>query len=221
MELSVKRLIVGISGATGAIYGIKLLEALKNLGIETHLVITDPAKRTILYETDYTLDQVKSLATYYYDIDNIGAAIASGTFKVDGMVVIPCSIKTLSAIVNSYNVNLLIRAADVTLKERRKLILVVREAPLHKGHLELMMKACDLGAIILPPMMAFYFRPKTLEEMIDHLIAKVLGLFGVEYSKFRGWGIKEGEEIERLGVNDLEEMGRVPQRKREAFIPKR
>ncbi len=221
MELSVKKLIVGISGATGAIYGIKLLEVLKHLGIETHVVITDPAKRTILYETDYSLDQVKSLASYYYDINNIGAAIASGTFKVDGMVVIPCSVKTLSAIVNSYNVNLLIRAADVTLKEKRKLILVVREAPLHKGHLELMMKACDLGAIILPPMMAFYFRPKTLEDMIDHLIAKVLGLLGIEYSKFRGWGIKEGEEIERLDINDVERVDRVPQRKREAFIPKR
>lgn len=193
---SVKRLIVGISGASGVICGIKLLEALKYLGIESHLVITDPAKRTILYETNYSLDQVKALATHYYDIDNIGAAIASGTFKVDGMVVIPCSIKTLSAIVNSYNVNLLIRAADVTLKERRKLILVVREAPLHKGHLELMMKACDLGAVVLPLMMGFYFRPKTLEDMIDHLIAKVLGVLGVEYSKFKGWGIEEGKEIE-------------------------
>ena len=190
MDFPVKSLIVGISGATGVICGIRFLEVIKSLRIESHLVITDPAKRIILEETDYSLDQVRDLATYYYDINNIGAAIASGTFKVDGMVVIPCSIKTLSAIVNSYNVNLLIRAADVTLKERRKLILVVREAPLHKGHLELMMKACDLGATILPPMMAFYFGPKTLDDMIDHLIGKVLGLLGIEYSKPKELGNK-------------------------------
>ncbi len=193
-----KRIIVGISGATGAIYGIRLLESLRDLGVETHLVITDPAKKTIAYETNRTIEQVISLATHYYEIDHVGAPIASGTFPVDGMVVIPCSIKSLSAIVSSFNVNLLIRAADVTLKERRPLVLVVRETPLHKGHLELMLKATELGAIIMPPMPAFYTLPKTVEEIVDHLVAKVLNVFGLPNRLCKGWGYQESEVIAKI-----------------------
>lgn len=178
-----KRLVVGISGATGAIYGIRLLEALREMGVETHLVVTDPAKETILRETPYTLEKVLGLATFHYEIDDFNAPIASGSFRTEGMVVIPCSIKSLSAIANSFNTNLLIRAADVTLKERRPLVLVVRETPLHKGHLELMLKAAELGAVIMPPMPAFYTLPKTLEELIDQFLERLLDLFGLRWKR--------------------------------------
>jgi len=198
-DIKEKKLIVGISGATGAIYGIRLLEVLKEMGVETHLVITKPAERTILYETDYTVDEVIALATYHYDIDNTGGAIASGSFVVDGMVVIPCSIKTLSAIAHSYNENLLVRAADVTLKERRKLVLVVRETPLHRGHLELMSKVVDLGALILPPVTAFYTLPKSLDDVINHTVGKVLTFLGIPHSLFRAWDRRQGEVIKELG----------------------
>lgn len=174
-----RRLVVGISGATGAIYGIRLLQTLKVMAVETHLVVTDAAKQTILRETSYTLEDVLALATFNYRIDDFDAPIASGSFRTDGMVVIPCSIKSLSAIANSFNVNLLIRAADVTLKEKRPLVLVVRETPLHKGHLELMLKVADLGAIIMPPMPSLYTKPKTLEDMVDHFIKRLLALFGL------------------------------------------
>ncbi len=174
-----KRLVVGISGATGVIYGIRLLEVLKETGVETHLVVTEPARKTILRETSYSLEEVVGLASFYYDIDDFDAPIASGSFRTDGMVVIPCSIKSLSAIANSFNVNLLIRAADVTLKEKRPLVLVVRETPLHKGHLELMLKVAELGAVIMPPIPAFYTLPKTLEELIDQFLRRLLDLFGL------------------------------------------
>jgi 4-hydroxy-3-polyprenylbenzoate decarboxylase len=147
----VKRLIVGISGATGAIYGIRLLEVLLESDIETHLIITEAAENTILMETDWKVDDVKSLAKVSYDIKNLGADVSSGSFLSEGMVIIPCSIKSLSGIANSFNENLLIRVADVTLKERRKLVLVVRETPLHLGHIELMLQASRMGATLLPP----------------------------------------------------------------------
>jgi 4-hydroxy-3-polyprenylbenzoate decarboxylase len=182
------RLIVGISGATGSIYGIRLLEILKEKRVETHLVITSPAKRIIPEETSYSIKQVESLASYVYENEDLGAAISSGTFKTEGMVVIPCSMKSLSAVANSYNDNLLIRAADVTLKERRRLVLVVRETPLHKGHLNLMVKAADLGATILPPVPAFYFRPKTIDDLINHTVGKVLDLFEINHNLFARWG---------------------------------
>lgn len=182
-----KRIIVGISGATGVIYGIRLMEVLKDIDIETHLVVTGAAKKTILLETDYKIDYVESLADYVYDVDNIGGAIASGSFITEGMVVIPCSIKSLSAIANSYNDNLLIRAADVTLKEERRLVLVVREAPLHRGHLDLMLRVTENGGIIFPPVPAFYHMPKTIEEIIDHTLGKVLDLFGIEHRLYRRW----------------------------------
>ncbi len=186
-----KRLTIGISGATGAIYGIRLLEVLSKLDFETHLVVSDAGEKTILAETSWKMDEVKALARVNHDINDIAADISSGSFQAEGMVVIPCSIKSLSAIANSYNENLLIRAADVTLKERRKLILVVRETPLHKGHLELMVRVADMGAIILPPIPAFYSKPKTIDDIVNHTVGKVLDLLQIDHNLFRRWGSPE------------------------------
>ncbi|MBM4322048.1 MAG: UbiX family flavin prenyltransferase [Deltaproteobacteria bacterium] len=197
-----KRIIVGISGATGAIYGIRLLEILAKSNVETHLVVTEAAEKTILMETDWTVEKIKSLAKIVYDIKDVGADIASGSFQTDGMVVIPCSIKSLSAIANSFNLNLLIRAADVTMKEKRKLILAVRETPLHKGHLNLMMNLADSGAIILPPIPAFYFHPKTMDDLINHTVGKVLDLFHIEHDLFARWGsTKVKNNLRKKGLN--------------------
>lgn len=183
-----KRLVVGISGATGAIYGIRLLEFLSKSDIETHLVVSRSAEKTIRMETSWTLEQVKALATVTYDMEDVGADISSGSFQAEGMVVIPCSIKSLSAIANSYNENLLIRAADVALKERRKLVLVVRETPLHRGHLSLMMNVADAGGVILPPIPAFYFLPKTIDDLINHTVGRVLDVFSIDHRLFNRWG---------------------------------
>ncbi len=183
-----KRLIVGISGATGAIYGIRLLEVLSKSEVETHLVITEAAERTILMETDWKVEEVKSLARVSYDIKNLGADISSGSFLSEGMVIIPCSIRSLSGVANSYNENLLIRTADVMLKERRKLVLCVRETPLHQGHLELMLRATQMGAILLPPLPAFYFHPKSIDDLVNHTIGKVLDIFGINHNLFNRWG---------------------------------
>lgn len=182
-----KRIVVGLSGATGAIYGIRLLEVLRALEVETHLVLTDPGRRNIELETDWSVADVEGLATHRHDIGNVAAVIASGSYLHDGMAVVPCSMKTLSGIVHSYNENLLNRAADVTLKEGRRLVLSPRETPLHKGHLDLLRRAADLGAMILPPMVAFYHRPKTLEEIIDQTVGKVLDALGLEHRLFRRW----------------------------------
>jgi 4-hydroxy-3-polyprenylbenzoate decarboxylase len=186
-----KRLVVGLTGATGAIYGIRLLEILSKSDVETHLVISTSAEKTIRMETHWTLEQVKALATVTYNMEDVGADISSGSFHAEGMVVIPCSIKSLSAIANSYNENLLIRAADVTLKERRKLVLVVRETPLHRGHLTLMLNAADAGAVILPPIPAFYFLPKTLDDIINHTVGRALDVFNIDHSLFNRWGSKK------------------------------
>jgi 4-hydroxy-3-polyprenylbenzoate decarboxylase len=186
-----KKLIVGISGATGAIYGIRLLEVLSKSDVETHLVITEAAQETILMETSWKVEDIKSLAKVSYDINNLGADISSGSFLSEGMVIIPCSIKSLSGIANSFNENLLIRTADVTLKERRKLVLVVRETPLHLGHIELMLRASRMGAILLPPIPAFYFHPKTIDDLINHTVGKVLDLFGINHHLFNRWGSSE------------------------------
>ena len=183
-----KRLVVGISGATGAIYGIRLLEFLCKSDIETHLVVSRSAEKTIRMETSWTLEQVKALATVTYNMEDVGADISSGSFQAEGMVVIPCSIKSLSAIANSYNENLLIRAADVALKERRKLVLVVRETPLHRGHLSLMMNVADAGGVILPPIPAFYFLPKTIDDLINHTVGRVLDVFSIDHRLFNRWG---------------------------------
>jgi 4-hydroxy-3-polyprenylbenzoate decarboxylase len=182
------RLIVGISGATGSIYGIRLLETLKQKKIETHLVISSTSKEIILQETPYSVNEVEALASHVHENSDLDASISSGSFKTDGMIVIPCSIKTLSGIAHSYNENLLIRAADVALKERRKLVLVVRETPLHLGHLELMVQASRVGAILFPPMPAFYFHPKTIDDLVNHSVGKVLDLFGIDHHLFKRWG---------------------------------
>jgi 4-hydroxy-3-polyprenylbenzoate decarboxylase len=183
------RIVVGMSGSTGAIYGIRLLEVLAGLkDVETHLVISNPARETIALETDYTVKQVESFASKVHGINNIAASISSGSFKTDGMAVVPCSIKTLSGIANSANDNLLVRAADVTLKEHRRLVLVVRETPLHLGHLRLMTQAAEIGAIITPPVPAFYHKPKTIDDIVNQTVSRVLDMLGVEHPDlFKRW----------------------------------
>ena len=184
-----KRLIVGISGASGIIYGIRLLEVLKDIeNIETHLIISESAELTLKLEVkNWSIEKVKELADVVYNIKNMAAKISSGSFLTSGMVIIPCSIKTLSGIANSYNENLLIRAADVCLKERRKLVVVVRETPLHLGHIELMEKVTRIGGIILPPVPSFYHGPETIEDILNQTIGKVLDQFGIEHNLFKRW----------------------------------
>jgi len=169
------RLVVGITGATGAIYGIRLLEILRGYQeVETHLVVSAPGKRTIAEETDWVVGNVEALASVHYDNKDIGAAIASGSFRTGGMVIAPCSIKTAGAIAACYADSLVSRAADVTLKEGRPLILLVRETPLHAGHLRVMLALAEMGAVVLPPMPAFYNRPKALDDIVTHTIGRVL-----------------------------------------------
>jgi 4-hydroxy-3-polyprenylbenzoate decarboxylase len=186
-KVKLKRIIVGISGASGVIYGIRLLEVLKDLNMETHLVLTKAAKKNILIETIFTAEEVEGLASHVYNVDDLAAPISSGSFKTDGMVIAPCTIKTLSGSAHSYNENLLVRAADVTLKERRQLIVMVRETPLHKGHIELMLKVTELGGIILPPVPAFYHFPRMIEDLIDHTIGRALDSMGIEHSLYKKW----------------------------------
>ena len=181
------RIAVGMSGATGAIYGIRTMEVLKRLGIQTHLVLSDAAKKTIKLETNYTLQEIEELATEVHDISQIGATIASGSFKIQGMIIAPCSIKSLSAIAHSYNENLLIRAADVILKEKRKLVLIVRETPLHAGHLKLMLTVAENGGIILPPMPAFYHLPQTIDDIVNQTVGKALDQFDIQHDLFPRW----------------------------------
>jgi flavin prenyltransferase len=192
------RIIVGISGATGVIYGVRMLKALRDCGVETHLVLTQSAIKNMMIETEYTVADLESLAHTVYDVEDIGAAVASGSYKIDGMVVIPCSIKTLSAVANSFNYNLLVRAADVTLKERRRLVLVVRETPLHEGHLELMTKVTRIGGIIMPPVPAFYHVPKTIDDIIDQTVGKVLDLFSIDGKLFKRWGTKDDIKLVKV-----------------------
>ncbi|HJO87155.1 MAG TPA: UbiX family flavin prenyltransferase, partial [Rhodospirillales bacterium] len=180
-------LVVAVTGATGVIYGVELLKVLKELGEETHLILSESAGRNLKIETEYELDDVRALADVVYSNKDIGAAVASGSFLTRGMVVAPCTIKSLSAIANSYNDNLVARAADVTLKEKRRLVLMVRETPLHKGHLDLMSRAADLGATILPPMPSFYHGPQTIQDIINQSIGKVLDQFSIEHNLFRRW----------------------------------
>ena len=184
----VMKLIIGISGASGSIYGIRLLEFLKDKkDIETHLVVSKAAKQNIAIETDYKPEQVEKLADNLYDFNDIGGNIASGSFRTDGMIIIPCSIKTLSALANSYNENLLVRAGDVVLKERKKLVVVFRETPLNYGHIKLLERLTLNGAIILPPIPAFYHRPKTIDDIINQTLGKVLDLFDIEHNLFKRW----------------------------------
>ena len=183
-----KRIVVGISGASGAVYGIRFLELLRGLpDVETHLVVSDPAKRTIVEETDWQVKDVEALATRRYDNKDIGAAIASGSFKTDGMVIVPCSVKAAASVAHCMSDNLLTRAADVTLKEGRPLILVVRETPLHLGHLRVLTALAEMGAVILPPMPAFYNRPKQIEDLVDHTLARVLDRLGLPQQLVTEW----------------------------------
>lgn len=180
-------LIVAITGATGVIYGVEMLRILKELGQETHLILSEAAGLNLFLETKYSINDVTSLAQVAYNNKDIGAAVASGSFRTRGMIVAPCTIKTLSAIANSFTYNLVARAADVTLKERRPLVLMVRETPLHLGHLRTMASLAEMGAIIAPPVPAFYAKPATLEDMVDHTVGRVLDLFDIDCATVRRW----------------------------------
>jgi 4-hydroxy-3-polyprenylbenzoate decarboxylase len=188
-------IIVGISGATGVVYGVHVLKALANAGVDTHLVITGSGVKNLLIETDYTVADLEAMATTVYDIDDVGAAIASGSFKVDGMIVAPCSIKTLSAVATSFNHNLLVRAADVNLKERRRVVLMVRETPLHEGHLDLMVRVSRMGGVIMPPSPAFYHMPKNIDDVINQTVGKMLDFFSIDAGLFTRWGTKDEMRI--------------------------
>lgn len=181
------RIIVGMSGASGAIYGIRLLEKLRPLPIEVHLVVSNPAALTISQETNFRLKDVKALADAVHHNANIGASIASGSFAVTGMVVAPCSMKTLAEIATGNTSSLISRAADVVLKERRRLVLMARETPLHEGHLESMLRATRIGAIIYPPVPAFYARPSSIDSMVDQTIGRVLDLFDINLEETKRW----------------------------------
>ena len=181
------RVIVALSGATGSIYGIRLLECLRDAGVETHVVISRWGVRTLLHETSYSKEQVEALATKAYAPGDMGAAISSGSFKTDGMIVAPCSAKTLAAIAHGVGDNLIHRAADVILKERRKLVLAVREAPLSDIHLENMLKLSRMGVVILPPLPAFYNHPTTIDDLVDQAVARMLDQFGLETRGVERW----------------------------------
>jgi 4-hydroxy-3-polyprenylbenzoate decarboxylase len=183
-----ERLVVGISGASGVAYGIRLLESLKDLRIESHLVMSKAAEMTIAYETTLKPKQVAAKADHVYAIGDIGAPISSGTFKTRGMIVAPCSVRTMSEIATGVTTTLLSRAADVTLKERRPLILMVRETPLHLGHLRTMTALAEMGAIILPPVPAFYAEPKTLSDLVDQMVARALDFVGCDWPNAKRWG---------------------------------
>jgi 4-hydroxy-3-polyprenylbenzoate decarboxylase len=176
-----KRIVVGISGASGVVHGFRLLEVLEKVdGVEVHLIVSNAGKRTISLETDRTVEEVEGLADRCYRVGDIAAAVASGSFRTAAMVVVPCSMKTLSGIANSYADNLLIRAAEVTLKDRRPLVLVPRETPLHLGHLRLLVKVAEMGAVVMPPMPAFYHRPETVGEIVDQTVNRILDVLGIE-----------------------------------------
>jgi len=180
-------LVVAITGATGVVYGVEMLRVLRQLGEPVHLILSEAATMNLAIETNASVDEVKALADVVYPNKDVGAAVASGSFRTRGMIVAPCTVKTLSAIANSFTYNLVVRAADVTLKERRPLVLLVRETPLHKGHLELMARAADYGATILPPMPAFYHHPQTIMDIVHQSIGKALDQVGIEHELFRRW----------------------------------
>lgn len=197
------KIVVGISGATGAIYGIRTLQTLRACKVETHLVLTDSAKRTIEMETTFAVKDVEKMADYVHDNRDIGASIASGSFKTDGMLIAPCAIKSLSALANSYNDSLLVRAADVMLKEKRKLVVIPRETPLHTGHLKLMLAVAEMGAVLLPPMPAYYHMPKTIDDIINQTVGKALDQFNVEHNLFNRWQGGEPRQVLRtVAINN-------------------
>jgi 4-hydroxy-3-polyprenylbenzoate decarboxylase len=187
-----KRLIVAITGASGTIYGIRILETLKNLGIESHLVMSDSAKLTMAAETDYKPAQIEAMADVVHSAKNVGASISSGSFKSLGMVIAPCSIRTLSEIASGVTSSLVSRAADVVLKERRRLVLLVRETPLHAGHVRSMSQVTECGAIVMPPVPAFYARPESLEDMVNHTVGRCLDLFDLDNTLVNRWNGMDG-----------------------------
>ncbi len=201
-----KKIVIGMTGASGVIYGIKMLRIFQTReDIETHMIISASGKRNIEIETDLTVEQVFKMADYVYNNTDIGASPASGSFLTEGMVVVPCTIKTLSGIANSYNDNLIVRAADVTLKEKRKLVLMIRETPLHKGHLRLMQIVADNGAHLLPPIPSFYHQPKSIDDIINQTIGKVFDYLGIEHNLFRRWHTRDKES----SFNEKHEMLKV------------
>jgi 4-hydroxy-3-polyprenylbenzoate decarboxylase len=188
-------LIIGITGASGVVYGIRLLDVLSSMKeVETHLVISEAGETTIKYETNRKADDIKALADFSYDINNVGTRLASGSFITDGMIVAPCTVKTMSALANSYAENLLTRAGDVTLKERRKLVLLVRETPLNLVHIRNMEILTEMGAIIMPPVPSFYHRPRTIQDIVDHTVGKILDIFNIEHNLFQRWSGLRGKE---------------------------
>jgi len=187
------RIVVGISGASGVVFGIRLLEALKEIGAESHLVITKPGEMTIGYETKLTPKAVAAKADHVYAIGDIAAPLASGSFKTAGMIVAPCSVRTMSEIATGVTTNLLTRAGDVTLKERRPLVLLLRESPLHLGHLRTLVQLAEIGAIILPPAPAFYAEPKSISDLVDQMVGRILDIFGYNWPAVRRWG----EDLEK------------------------
>ena len=198
------KLVIGISGSTGAIYGVRLMEVLHgSADVETHLVVSEAAKYTIEYETNRKIQEVLDMADVVYDNRDLGAAISSGSFLTAGMIIAPCSIKSLSSVANSYNDNLLTRAADVTLKERRKLVMVVRETPLHRGHLKLMLEVTENGGVILPPVPSFYHLPKTVDDIVNHTVQRALDQFGIEKGLFERWKGQPAPAQAQGGANDL------------------
>ena len=201
----VKKLIVGLTGASGVIYGIRLLEVLRGVDeVETHVVMSNAAKRTILLETDYAVADVEALADQIYRFGDIAASISSGSYKTVGMVVVPCSIKTLSGIAHAFSDNLLLRAADVVLKDRRKLVLVLRETPLHLGHIRLMAEATEMGAIVAPPVPAFYHHPQTVDDIVNQTVNRILDLFDISLPEdlFQRWqGADESRRSDQGSVD--------------------
>ncbi|MDD3654748.1 MAG: UbiX family flavin prenyltransferase [Desulfotomaculaceae bacterium] len=205
--MEVKRIIVAITGATGAIYGVRLLEALHECpGVETHLILSSWAEKTITLETSHDIEAVRKMAHFVHDLRNVGAPVASGSFQTNGMAVIPCSMKTLAAIAHGLAENLIVRAADVMLKERKKLILVPRETPLSVIHLENMLAVSRAGACIVPPMPAFYNHPATIDDLVNHLVGRIMDQFGLPHNLVRRWG-----EICPVGTASakLKETGQV------------
>ena len=192
-QVKLVRLIIGMSGASGVIYGIRLLQVLQQESdIETHLIMSDSAKLNIAVETDFSSKDVQAMADHVHSNKDIGATIASGSFRSDGMIIAPCSIKTLSAVANCYADSLLVRAADVMLKERRRLVLVPRETPLHTGHCEMLLRASQIGAILAPPMPAHYIKPQSVDDLVDHHVGRVLDLFDIDPGLVKRWQGTQG-----------------------------
>ncbi len=191
---SIERLIVGISGASGVVYGVRLLEALRPLPVETHLVVSKSAEVTLAHETSMKIAEVHDLADVWYPAGDLGAAISSGSFRTLGMVIAPCSMRSLAEVANGTTTTLVTRAADVVLKERRRLVLMVRETPLHSGHLRNMLALSDMGAVIAPPVPAFYARPRSVDEILDQTVGRVLDLFGLDSGEVRRWGEPAGDD---------------------------